>query len=180
MFADVRRRQFAPRFRIHQSPVSYFRRSRTHTWKGEHTFALIHFKQCVPLFSLVFTYMQTIFSSTKLQQLILLRILIAVAYRAVWCAGTDFVPGAVPANLKYTASSPVAVNQGSSLQQQDKHINYSLSINKWFWGHHKSSLPRCSWQYKSRAWLTVVFQMWTHLSKEPLARCLPSGLKATL
>lgn len=27
---------------------------------------------------------------------------------------------------------------------------------------------------------TCVFQMWTHLSKEPLARCLPSGLKATL
>ena len=45
----------------------------------------------------------------------------------------------------------------------------------------------CSEVYRSRTYcplplllLTCVFQMCTHLSKEPLARCRPSGLNATL
>lgn len=80
----------------------------------------------------MFTCIQTGFAS-KLQQLILLRIRIAAAYRAVWCTGADFVPGAVPANLEYAASSPVAVHQGSGLQQQDAHIN-DRHINEWFCG----------------------------------------------
>lgn len=41
----------------------------------------------------------------------------AMAYRAVWSAGTNFVPRAVPAHLENTTSTPVAVHQCSGLNK---------------------------------------------------------------
>lgn len=94
---------------------------------------------------------------------------IAIAYRAIWCTGTNFVPCAVPTDLKNATSPSVAVHQCSRLQTMQS--NYELL-------HYNCHYD--PWSINSRKTFTVVFQMWTHLSKEPLARCLPSGLKATL
>lgn len=46
-----------------------------------------------------------------------------ITYRAIWRTCTNFVPCAVPAHLKDTTSTPVAVHQGSSLKQQDSLMN---------------------------------------------------------
>lgn len=102
-------------------------------------------------------------------------ITMAMAYRAVRGAGTNFVPSAVPAHLENTTSTPVAVHQGSSLKRRYKQINNQLHRDLTI----TMNLLRCCLDGINQT-LTVVFQMWTHLSKEPLARCLPSGLKATL
>lgn len=65
-------------------------------------------------------------------------ITMTMAYRAVWRAGTNFVPGAVPAHLENPTSAPVAVHQGSSLKQQRRQINDQLC---WHLANHDNSAP---------------------------------------
>lgn len=44
----------------------------------------------------------------------------SAAYRTIRSTGTDFVPGAVPAHLENATGAPVAVDQASRLEGQER------------------------------------------------------------
>ena len=100
-----------------KSQVGYFRRSRTHTWKAKTRGGVNDTRQPSPstwtCYKQAPNYMRWLknfnfnFNKHKNVEFIIPQ---AVAYRAVWCTGSNFVPGAVPANLENTTSAPVAVH----------------------------------------------------------------------
>lgn len=98
------------------------------------------------------------------------------AYGAVGRAGAHFVSPGVPADLEDAAGASVAVHEAPALQR--KAIVTDAASGREPGSANAGRVPGC--RGAGPTGCTWVFQMCTHLSKEPLARYLPSGLKATL
>lgn len=89
-------------------------------------------------------------------------------YTSIRCACSNFVTTGIPTDFKNATCSFVTMNKLSTLKNKVccEHI---ICYKTFHLADKFSSVP-----------LTCVDQMWTHLSKLPDARNLPSGENATL
>ena len=87
-------------------------------------------------------------------------------YTSIRRAGTNFVTAGIPTHFKNTSCSFVTVYKLPTLKRKVMHDHLVCFETFLFTG--------------SSVFVTWVDQMWTHLSKLPDARNLPSGENATL